>query len=114
MFTDDVYMLDISLKNVVFYEFLIVDELFDFVWLILLYEVFVGLCYMFGIIGNFKGVLYTYWFNLLYFYVVNSWDVVGIGILDIVLMVVFMFYVNSWGLVYSCLMVGVKLVLLGV
>lgn len=72
-----------------------------------------GFCYMFGMIGNLKGVLYLNCLIVLYVYGVVLFDVMNLFVMDVVLFVVLMFYVNVWGLLYVVLLMGGKLVLLG-
>lgn len=71
----------------------------------------VVMCYISGIIGNFKGVVYSYCLSFLYMMVVCIINGIGVGFSDKVLLIVLMFYVNGWGLLYVVLMVGVDLVL---
>lgn len=99
--------------GLVFYEdFLVMgDENVD--WVDVDENDVLSLCYIFGIIGNFKGVFYFYWFIVLYLMVVVLFDMLNIFVCEVMLLVVLMFYVNVWGIFYVVVMVGVKLVLLG-
>lgn len=62
------------------------------------------LCYMLGIMGNLKGVFYSYCLILLYIFVGSGFDCFNILVCDIVMFVVLMFYVNVWGVFYIVVM----------
>jgi acyl-CoA synthetase (AMP-forming)/AMP-acid ligase II len=111
--TDEEQMPETTLRNAVAYETLIADEPEEVQWPSFPEETPSSLCYTSGTTGNPKGVLYTHRSNLLHAYAVNAKDVFGVGCSDSVLMVVPMFHANSWGLAYSCPMVGARLVLPG-
>ena len=72
-----------------------------------------SLCYTSGTTGNPKGALYSHRSTVLHAYgsaIPNALNVAG---RDVVLPVVPMFHVNAWGLPYSVLLSGAKLVLPG-
>ena len=72
-----------------------------------------GLCYTSGTTGNPKGVLYSHRATLLHTMAAALPDSLGAGATDVILPVVPMFHVNSWGIVYLAPMTGAKLVLPG-
>ena len=111
--TDDKHMPETKLLNAVSYESLIADESAEFDWPVLPYETASSLCYTSGTTGNPKGVQYTHRSNLLHSYAVNGKSALGVSATDTMLMVVPMFHANSWGLAYSCPMVGARMVLPG-
>ncbi|CAD5374370.1 Medium-chain-fatty-acid--CoA ligase [Rubrivivax sp. A210] len=72
-----------------------------------------SLCYTSGTTGNPKGVLYSHRSTLLHTLSAALPDCLGVSAADVVLPVVPMFHVNSWGIVYIAPMTGAKLVLPG-
>ena len=111
--TDEAHMPKTQLRNAICYESLIAGEADTFDWPSFPEDTPAALCYTSGTTGNPKGVIYTHRSNLLHAYAVNGKDVFAIAGTDSILMVVPMFHANSWGLAYSCPMVGAKLVLPG-
>lgn len=106
-------MLD-NLFGVIVFDDWIVGKFFSVSWGDFLEEIVCGFCYMFGIMGNLKGVFYLYCLNVLYMLIIMLKDVMGMGVNDVVLFVVLMFYVNVWGFVFGCLVMGVNMVMFGV
>jgi fatty-acyl-CoA synthase len=72
-----------------------------------------SLCYTSGTTGNPKGALYSHRSTVLHAYGSALPDSLNCSARDVILPVVPMFHVNSWGLAYSCPLVGAKLVLPG-
>lgn len=72
-----------------------------------------GLCYTSGTTGNPKGVLYSHRTNVLHSLMSIQPDAMGLSCTDTVLPVVPMFHANAWGIAFSSLAVGAKLVLPG-
>ena len=71
------------------------------------------LCYTSGTTGNPKGALYSHRSTLLHAYGSALPGALDVSALDTVLPVVPMFHVNAWGLPYSVLLSGAKLVFPG-
>jgi fatty-acyl-CoA synthase len=111
--TDEAHMPDTSLPNVHCYETLISDEPDTFDWPALDERSASALCYTSGTTGDPKGVLYDHRSTVLHAYASLSPDVMGLSSRDVVLPVVPLFHVNAWGIPYSVLMAGAKLVFPG-
>ena len=111
--TDAAHMPETTLKNVVCYEELIGKESHEFVWPELDERTASALCYTSGTTGDPKGVLYDHRSTILHAYAEIAHDAMNLSSYDCVLPVVPLFHVNAWGIPYSALMVGAKLVLPG-
>jgi fatty-acyl-CoA synthase len=111
--TDEAHMPDTSLPNVHCYETLISDEPDTFDWPVLDERSASALCYTSGTTGDPKGVLYDHRSTVLHAYASLAPDVMGLSSRDVVLPVVPLFHVNAWGIPYSVLMAGSKLVFPG-
>lgn len=112
--TDEAHMpASSTLPNLLCYETLIGEESTDFAWPRLDENQASALCYTSGTTGNPKGVLYSHRTTILHTYATAMPDVFGISVRDVVLPIVPMFHVNGWGLVYTCPMIGAKLVMPG-
>ena len=72
-----------------------------------------GLCYTSGTTGNPKGALYSHRSTVLHAYASCHPDAVGISCRDAVMPLVPMYHVNAWGLPYSALLSGAKMVMPG-
>jgi fatty-acyl-CoA synthase len=71
------------------------------------------ICYTSGTTGHPKGVVYSHRSTVLHSMAVCMNDALGIGEADTVLPVVPMFHANAWGLPYSAVLTGAKLVFPG-
>ncbi len=113
LLTDHTHMPDTGLDNVYCYESLLekAPETFDFPdlgeWDA------AALCYTSGTTGNPKGVLYNHRSTVLHAYASCMGDVMGLNRASVVMPLVPMFHVNAWGVPYSSVMVGSKLVFPG-
>ncbi|MBT8091709.1 MAG: long-chain-fatty-acid--CoA ligase [Gammaproteobacteria bacterium] len=111
--TDEAHMPETTLPNAVCYETLIGAESSEFTWPNLDERSASALCYTSGTTGDPKGVLYDHRSTVLHAYAAVAPDVMNLSGVDTVLPVVPLFHVNAWGVPYSCLMVGAKLVFPG-
>lgn len=111
--TDGAHMPETSLPNAVSYEDLIGDQSEEYDWPQLDENEAVALCYTSGTTGDPKGVLYSHRSTVLHAYAAIAPDVLNLSNRDCVLPVVPLFHVNAWGIPYSALMVGAKLVFPG-
>jgi 3-(methylthio)propionyl---CoA ligase len=111
--TDDGHMPATTLKNAVSFESFIGTESEFYEWPELDEKDAVALCYTSGTTGDPKGVLYNHRSTVLHAYAGIAPDVLNLSNRDCVLPVVPLFHVNAWGIPYSALMVGAKLVFPG-
>jgi fatty-acyl-CoA synthase len=111
--TDEAHMPETSLNNVHCYETLISAESTEFEWPQIDERSASALCYTSGTTGNPKGVLYDHRSTILHAYAAVAPDVMNLSSRDTVLPVVPLFHVNAWGIPYSTLMTGAKLVFPG-
>ncbi|MEO7497088.1 MAG: 3-(methylthio)propionyl-CoA ligase [Massilia sp.] len=72
-----------------------------------------SLCYTSGTTGNPKGALYSHRSTVLHAYGSAMPNALNVSAIDTVLPVVPMFHVNAWGLPYSVLLSGAKMVFPG-
>ena len=111
--TDSANMPETSLPNAMFYETLIADESADYDWPEFDERTASALCYTSGTTGDPKGVLYDHRSTILHAYASVAPDGMTLSSRDCVLPVVPLFHVNAWGIPYSALMTGAKLVFPG-
>ncbi|MDH5617046.1 MAG: 3-(methylthio)propionyl-CoA ligase [Gammaproteobacteria bacterium] len=111
--TDEAHMPDTSLPNALCYESLLDAESAEFEWPLLDERTASALCYTSGTTGDPKGVLYDHRSTVLHAFASVAPDVMNLSSRDVVLPVVPLFHVNAWGIPYSALMVGAKLVFPG-
>ena len=111
--TDEAHMPETSLPNAICYETLIGSESSEYEWPELDERSASALCYTSGTTGDPKGVLYDHRSTVLHAYAAPAPDIMNLSSTDCVLPVVPLFHVNAWGVPYSCLMVGAKLVFPG-
>jgi fatty-acyl-CoA synthase len=95
------------------YESLLKEKNGEFEWPIFDERIASSLCYTSGTTGNPKGALYSHRSTVLHSYASALPDSVCLSATDTIMPVVPMFHVNAWGLPYSVIMVGAKLVLPG-
>ena len=92
------------------YEELIAGESDDFAWPVFDERLASSLCYTSGTTGDPKGALYQHRSAVLHSYGTSLPDCLNLSARDVICPVVPMFHVNAWGLPYSALLVGAKLV----
>ncbi|MCG8369969.1 MAG: 3-(methylthio)propionyl-CoA ligase [Proteobacteria bacterium] len=102
-----------SLPNAICYEALLTAEPGDYDWPQFGERTASVLCYTSGTTGDPKGVLYDHRSTVLHAYAAVAPDVMNLSSRDTVLPVVPLFHVNAWGVPYSALMAGAKLVFPG-
>ena len=111
--TDEANMPETALPNAVCYETLLAKESGEYAWPQLDERTASALCYTSGTTGDPKGVLYDHRSTVLHAYAGIAPDVLSLSSTDVVLPVVPLFHVNAWGIPYSTLRVGSKLVFPG-
>ena len=111
--TDAASMPDTSLPNAICYETLIADEPSAYSWPDFDERTASALCYTSGTTGDPKGVLYDHRSTVLHAYASVAPDAINLSSKDCVLPVVPLFHVNAWGIPYSALITGAKLVFPG-
>lgn len=95
------------------YSHWLLDHDLQFAWPEFDENVACGLCYTSGTTGNPKGALYSHRSTLLHAYASCHPDAVGISRTDAIMPLVPMYHVNAWGLPYSGMLSGAKLVMPG-
>ncbi len=111
--TDEAHMPKTSLPNALCYETLLAAETDDYEWPQFDENTASSLCYTSGTTGDPKGVLYSHRSTLLHSYAGCLPDVLGLSNHDAIMPIVPMFHANAWGIPYSAVMVGAKIILPG-
>ena len=104
---------DSKVANLLCYEDLIANSSDQFDWPLFDENSASSLCYTSGTTGNPKGALYSHRSTMLHSYASALPDALNVSARDVVLPVVPMFHVNAWGLPYSVMLTGAKLVFPG-
>lgn len=104
---------DATASDLSVYSSWLLDSDPDFSWPEFDENVACGLCYTSGTTGNPKGALYSHRSTLLHAYASCHPDAVGISRQDAIMPLVPMYHVNAWGLPYSGMLSGAKLVFPG-
>jgi fatty-acyl-CoA synthase len=111
--TDRAHMPEAKIPGLACYEALVGAESGDYEWPRLDEWTASGLCYTSGTTGNPKGTLYAHRSTVLHAYAASLPDVFNASSREVILPVVPMFHVNSWGIAYLAPLNGAKLVLPG-
>ncbi|MDB5952054.1 MAG: long-chain fatty acid--CoA ligase [Massilia sp.] len=104
---------DTAIPNLLCYEELIASSSEDYAWPLFDEHSAASLCYTSGTTGNPKGALYSHRSTVLHSYGSAMPNALNVASNDTVLPVVPMFHVNAWGLPYSVLLSGAKMVFPG-
>ncbi|WP_426175254.1 3-(methylthio)propionyl-CoA ligase [Massilia sp. TWR1-2-2] len=102
-----------KIANLLCYEDLIASNSDDYEWPVFDENSAASLCYTSGTTGNPKGALYSHRSTVLHAYGSAMPNALNVSAADTVLPVVPMFHVNAWGLPYSVLLSGAKMVFPG-
>ncbi|WP_426112701.1 3-(methylthio)propionyl-CoA ligase [Massilia sp. PWRC2] len=102
-----------SIPNLLCYEELLASSSAEYVWPQFDENAAASLCYTSGTTGNPKGALYSHRSSVLHAYASAMPNGLNVSARDTVLPVVPMFHVNAWGLPYSVLLSGAKMVFPG-
>lgn len=105
--------LETNIPNLLCYEDLIASSSDDYAWPLFDENSAASLCYTSGTTGNPKGALYSHRSTVLHSYGSAMPNALNVSAADTVLPVVPMFHVNAWGLPYSVLLSGAKMVFPG-
>jgi len=101
---------DTNIAGLLCYEELVDDGADDYRWPQLDENSAAALCYTSGTTGNPKGALYSHRSAVLHAYASALPNALNVAASDVVLPVVPMFHVNAWGLPFSVLLSGAKMV----
>jgi len=99
-----------KIANLLCYEDLMASSSDDYTWPLFDENSAASLCYTSGTTGNPKGALYSHRSTVLHAYASAMPNALNVAATDTVLPVVPMFHVNAWGLPYSVLLSGAKMV----
>ncbi|SHG77503.1 3-(methylthio)propionyl-CoA ligase [Massilia sp. CF038] len=99
-----------KIAHLLCYEDLMAASGDDYVWPLFDENAAASLCYTSGTTGNPKGALYSHRSTVLHAYGSAMPNALNVSARDTVLPVVPMFHVNAWGLPYSVLLSGAKMV----
>ena len=114
LMTDRAHMPETSkIPGLLCYEELLDAQNGDYEWPLFDENSAATLCYTSGTTGNPKGALYSHRSTLLHAYASAMPNALNVSSRDVVLPVVPMFHVNAWGLPYSVLLTGAKMVFTG-
>ncbi|MEJ7807548.1 MAG: 3-(methylthio)propionyl-CoA ligase [Telluria sp.] len=101
---------DTKIASLLCYEDLMASSADDYQWPLFDENSAASLCYTSGTTGNPKGALYSHRSTVLHAYGSAMPNALNVSAMDTVLPVVPMFHVNAWGLPYSVLLSGAKMV----
>jgi fatty-acyl-CoA synthase len=102
-----------GIPSLLCYEELVEASADDYAWPQFDEHSAASLCYTSGTTGNPKGALYSHRSTVLHAYASAMPNALNVSSMDVVLPVVPMFHVNAWGLPYSVLLSGAKMVFPG-